>query len=137
MNFVYTFISSGIDIICVSETWFHHNISDTIYELPEYNIFRVDKESDAGGVCIYARNELKCRIKLKSDQNNEIEYIFLKTLIKHKIKTLIGAVYRPNRNVPFNNLKETIGKQTIYFNYIIIAEECNSTIVDEKTSRNQ
>lgn len=47
------FISSGVDIVCISETWFHSSISDTVYQLPGFYLFRADRVTNAGGVCTY------------------------------------------------------------------------------------
>lgn len=38
-----TFELSSVDIICVSETWFRHDISDTHYEIKNYSLLRTDR----------------------------------------------------------------------------------------------
>lgn len=45
-EFRYNFSLSGVDIICVSETWFHPNIQDSIYDVPGYNLFRADRRTN-------------------------------------------------------------------------------------------
>lgn len=52
-EFRYIFISSGLDIICVSETWFHSAVNNSAYNLPGYNLIRSDRKTHGGGVCIY------------------------------------------------------------------------------------
>lgn len=42
-EFRYIFISSMVDIICVSETWFHSRVQDSIYSLPGYTLYRADR----------------------------------------------------------------------------------------------
>lgn len=42
-----------IDIICVSESWFHPDINDNIYSVGGYNILKANRHSNGGGVVIY------------------------------------------------------------------------------------
>lgn len=125
------FTSSSIDIVCVSETWFHPELNDFVYNLSDYNLFRADRVSNAGGVCIYIRKELKCSVKIKSETDSEIEYIFLELITKGS-KILLGTLYRPNRNIPFNNLLRVIETHSVYYNDVIIAGDFNSNLLVEK-----
>ncbi|XP_075157817.1 uncharacterized protein LOC142231083 [Haematobia irritans] len=126
------FISSNIDIICVSETWFQPEIVDGIYNLQGYRLFRSDRDSHAGGVCMYVRNELNSCMKLKSDSGSQIEFIFLEVCTADNTKLLVGTVYRPHRTIPFNNLIDTLENLTLLYNDVIIAGDFNSNILVEK-----
>ena len=49
-EFRYIFDESGVDIVCVSETWFKPGMPDNLYQLKGYKILRADRISHAGGV---------------------------------------------------------------------------------------
>ena len=98
------FINSGVDIICVSETWFRPVINDSAYNVSGYNMFRADRLTHAGGVCMYVRSHIKCEIKLISDKDSRVEFLFIELLTPCRSKVLIGCVYRPNRLVELEQL---------------------------------
>lgn len=127
------FTTSGLDIICVSETWFHFSVSDGIYQLPGFNLFRADRETNAGGVCIYIKNGLKCNVKLTSDNTSQIEFLFLEMITEDKNKILIGAVYRPNRRIQIDSLMASIADISVEYNDIIIAGDFNSNLLENNT----
>ena len=47
-EFRYIFEESGVDLICISETWFKPGMPDNLYQLKGYKILRVD--ISAGGL---------------------------------------------------------------------------------------
>ena len=47
-EFRYIFEESGVDLICISETWFKPGMPDNLYQLKGYTILRVDRISHAG-----------------------------------------------------------------------------------------
>lgn len=57
-EFRYLFENSSVDAICISETWFSDGITDYMYRLNGYRIFRSDRNSHAGGVAIYVREAM-------------------------------------------------------------------------------
>lgn len=130
-EFQHIFLSSGIDIICVSETWFHCSINDSVYNLPGYKLFRADRESFAGGTCIYIRNGIKSTVKIKSAFGNPIEYLFIELHLKENQRVLVGSVYRPNRHIPINDLLSTIANISMMYNDIIISGDFNSNLLVE------
>lgn len=130
-EFRYNFVNSGIDIICVSETWFHPAVNDSIYNLPGYSLYRADRESNAGGACVYIRNNIKCKLKLKSDYSSPIEFIFLEVNTEYKDTILLGSVYRPNRYVPLDSLISSVNSLSAMYSDVIIAGDFNSNIMVE------
>uniref|UniRef100_A0A914D4P1 Reverse transcriptase domain-containing protein n=1 Tax=Acrobeloides nanus TaxID=290746 RepID=A0A914D4P1_9BILA len=53
------------DVFLLQETKRHENISDEELQIPGYNLFRLDRTANGGGVAIYAKQELKpCHQKL-------------------------------------------------------------------------
>lgn len=130
-EFRHNFSLSEIDIICVSETWFSPKIQDSIYELPGYNLFRADRETNGGGVCIYIRRGIKCKVNFRSDSNSGIEYIFLDVSTGKEDKILVGCVYRPNKHVSIDDLLTILQSTTMTYNDIFIAGDLNSNLLLE------
>lgn len=134
-EFKYLFTSSDIDIICVSETWFHPCISDNIYNVPGYKLFRCDRQTNAGGAAIYVKHNITCNLKITSTNLDLIEFIFVE-IISNKEKILVGCVYRRNRLINFDSLMETIDEITLNYNDVIIAGDFNSNLFVEDTLLN-
>lgn len=54
-EFRLTFENSGIDVICISETWFNESTTDGIIMLEGYTTYRADRVRHGGGVAIYVK----------------------------------------------------------------------------------
>lgn len=61
-EFRHLFMSAGIDIICISETWFPLDVQDSVFSLQGFRLFRSDRKvlvnnietkAKGGGVAIY------------------------------------------------------------------------------------
>lgn len=76
-EFRYLFLNSLIDLICVTETWFTENIKNEMVNLHGYKMFRVDRNGRGGGVAIYVKNGIKCKLYSMSPLDSTIEYLFL------------------------------------------------------------
>lgn len=125
------FVSSGVDIICVSETWFHSDILDDVYNIPGYKLFRADRKGHAGGACIYVRHGITCKIKIKSGYDSPSEYIFLELIMKSSLKILVGCVYRPNKNIDIANLLSDLQNESMPYNDIIVVGDFNCNLLME------
>lgn len=76
-EFRYIFEESGVDVICVSETWFEPVVLDTIFRLDNFNLYRCDRISHAGGVAIYVRKGIASKVCCKSRPEEKVEHIFV------------------------------------------------------------
>ena len=86
-------IDKNFDVICVSETWLDNTISDDDITLPEYQVFRRDRNRHGGGVAIYAHNSLP--IKYLDDFNMDgIELTCVEIKLNSK-SILLACCYRP------------------------------------------
>ena len=70
-EFRHLFIATGIDIICVSETWFSLDVQNSVYNIRGFKLFRSDRKilinktatrAKSDGVVIYVRNGIPCRV---------------------------------------------------------------------------
>lgn len=56
--------NSDPDITVISESWLRNNVSDSDIYLDGYNVFRVDRVTQGGGVAISVRNNLNTFVKV-------------------------------------------------------------------------
>lgn len=85
--------NSIVDIICVAESWFQLDTPDSCYEITGYNLYRNDRRTDTvgGGIAIYCRVGLDCRVVKKSDEEG-IEYLILE-LSEGATKCIVSCIY--------------------------------------------
>ncbi|XP_075150937.1 uncharacterized protein LOC142225047 [Haematobia irritans] len=127
-EFRHIFSDSGVDVICVSETWFQPAVSDNILALPNYNLFRADRVSHGGGVAIYIKKGIKCKTLSKTDNGSRIEYLFVELNIGRNKQILLGCIYRPHRNLDCSDLIEVLEDISFKYEDIIIAGDFNCNI---------
>nr|CAI5854080.1 unnamed protein product [Callosobruchus analis] len=66
-NYFKTYIdSSDIDIITLTETWLNHQISSETVTLDKYKFLRADRGSRGGGVGVYIKKIINCRMILSN-----------------------------------------------------------------------
>lgn len=128
-EFRYVFCNSGVDIICVSETWFQPTICDSIYNVNGYKLLRADRQSNAGGVAIYIKLGLRFTLKLRSNNDSSMEYLFIEVSMQNKETILLGCVYRPNNHVDIEPVRNVIENLSLCYNDIIIAGDFNSNLL--------
>lgn len=122
------FENSLVDIISISETWLNSNSSDSSISLHGYKVFRADRVTHGGGVAIYVKNEISCKINCKSGNNDLVEYIFIE-IFSNGDKLLFGSVYRPNRRISFEDFFAKLEVISTPFTKIVIAGDFNSNIL--------
>ena len=93
-------ITTGPEIIGITETKISQKSDVNSLSLPGYNFFHVDSTISAGGVGIYVKSSLSFSVRhditLKDDDCESV-WIELKTKGKIK-KSIVGIVYRHPRN---------------------------------------
>lgn len=134
-EFRIVFEKSNIDIVCVSETWLLSSTPNSLVCLDGYNLYRNDRVGNGGGVAIFIRNNISCKVCLKSSNainlnEKKIEYIFIEILSNGK-KMLVGCVYRPNKRLAFTDLFLELETVAVTYDDVIIAGDFNSNILEE------
>lgn len=115
-----TLLSSGFDVLVLSETWLHSNISDSLIHNKNYNLIRLDRKvtlpsgitKKGGGLCMYIRNNItieQTQCLPLSDGDIEIMHVNLKKGFECRIN-VIGVYRPPNGNLTsgLEKLKETL-----------------------------
>lgn len=122
------FENSNMDAICISETWLKKDIGDSLYAINGYMLFRHDRVKHAGGVAIYLKNSIACKVNCISEIEEKVEYIFLE-ICQGDNKLLLGCVYRKNRSINIMPLITRLENITLMFPNILIAGDFNSNIL--------
>lgn len=50
------------DIICIVETWLSEDVTDHEIWLPDYQTHRLDRNRHGGGIVLYVRDSLSCKV---------------------------------------------------------------------------
>lgn len=131
-EFRYIFVNSNVDIIAVSETWFLPVFEDNMFSLDGYRILRSDRNSHGGGVALYVKNGMNCKIINKSQFGDPLEYILVELICSNK-KMLVGVVYRPNKRISFDTFLNSFERIALYYTDIVISGDFNSNVLDDST----
>jgi hypothetical protein len=92
------------DIIAITETWLHNEISDAELCLPGMELFRTDRHNrQGGGVALYMRENLKAQDLTPSAFEACPESLW-KCIDLHGTKLLLGCIYRPPDSTASNDL---------------------------------
>lgn len=139
-EFRYIFENSNMDIVCVSETWFHASISNLSVSLSGYNLIRVDRVGRAGGVAIYIRRGISYNIKSTSNDynvdgdNNDglVEYVLIEVISRGR-KLLVGSLYRPNNNIPIEPFFSILENFTALYNDVVLVGDFNWNLLTDSS----
>lgn len=124
------FEGSGVDAVCVSETWFR-NFNDKTCSTKGYKVFRVDRQDRiGGGVAIYLRETLKTKIIYCSSPNSAFECLCLEILSNNE-KLILGVIYRPYSYIDLSPLSSFLEEYSVNFQNIILCGDFNSNLLHD------
>ena len=86
-------IDKHFDLIGVTETWLDNNICDKDISLPDYQVFRTDRDRNGGGVALYITDALPAK-RLHDFDTFNLELVALETMISNK-RIIVLCCYRP------------------------------------------
>lgn len=90
-----------IDILAITETHLHDNITDTDIDIVDYSIIRkdrLDQKNNWGGVLLYFCNHLE--IHQITVPRVSMEDLWIELIVKSQ-KLLVGCIYRPPHDKKF------------------------------------
>lgn len=85
-----------------------------------------------GGVAIYIKNNITCKFRCKTEENEKVEYIFVE-LASFDKKMLVGCAYRPSNRIDFSNFITTLRNLTVPYNDVAILGDLNSNLLLESS----
>lgn len=128
------FQNSSVDIICITETWLHSDISDSHVNISGYNLLRKDRKGDkrGGGVAIYYKRYLQ--VKIINDMIlNLIETLNLEIKTRSS-KILVSCVYNPSKSYDLSHFFHAIADLSICYDYIICCGDFNVNLLSSETA---
>ena len=88
--------SENCDIIAVTETWLDVNIPNKQIDLPEYQVFRKDRNRNGGGVALYLKNSLPAK-QLNDFDGFGLEVIAVESKLKNKTVITVCCYRAPSK----------------------------------------
>lgn len=129
-EFRFVFETSGVDVICVSETWLVSSTPDSLICPSGYRTFRADRLRHAGGAAIFVKSNISCKLLETSRSDERVEYLFLE-ISSYGQKILVGCVYRPKRYISLDVFYSRLEEIAERYTEIIIAGDFNENILNE------
>uniref|UniRef100_A0A8D8M2K6 Endonuclease/exonuclease/phosphatase domain-containing protein n=1 Tax=Cacopsylla melanoneura TaxID=428564 RepID=A0A8D8M2K6_9HEMI len=85
---------TGLDIVCVNESWLKPGISNAEISIPGYRVSRSDRVGRrGGGVAVYLNETFSFQVLASSPpQSDTVQYIILEVVVRSS-KVLLAAVY--------------------------------------------
>ena len=120
-------------ILSITESWLDSSFTNNSIKIEGYNILRRDRETHAGGVCMYIRSDLVYNPR-EDLQNDNLEDLWIELLLPKTKPILIGTCYRAPKNTKLKEcLENTVSKlsadcDTVIlgdFNYCLIKNKKN------------
>lgn len=128
------FTNSKVDVICISETWFSSDTDDCVYSVAGYQLFRADRIGRAGGgVAIYARSGINCKIVSKSNAHSTSDYLFVKISCGLEC-VLLGVIYRPNKTTDISPVIKILEGISCSTSEVIVCGDLNCNLLNTRTS---
>ena len=93
-----------IAVFSITETWLDNSYTDQSIKIEGYNLIRRDRDTFAGGVCIYIREDLAFNPR-QDLQNINFEDVWVEILLPRCKPIIIGTCYKAPDN---NNLTECL-----------------------------
>ena len=130
---VYIANKSKAAIISITETWLDSSFPNDSIKIEGYNILRRDRQTHAGGVCMYVRSDLAYNPR-EDLQNENLEDLWLELLLPKTKPIVIGTCYRaPNNSKLTESLENTVSRLRADcdaiilgdFNYCLIKNKIN------------
>lgn len=86
------------DVVCLVETWLNNSTAVSAISIPSYNLFRMDRHTRGGGLCIFINNKLDCDVDKYSHLNvcnSDIELCVLQIQLPQSKPFVFITCYRP------------------------------------------
>jgi hypothetical protein len=129
--------NSGVDVVCISETWLNDSVLDSDIGIEGYTLFRKDRLSKkGGGVAIYINNCFTVKERRDIITNCDLEMIWCEIVSKRNNENiLLSCIYRPpNASVEIlNAIIDTIEKASSEDKVLVLLGDMN---IDYKITEN-
>ncbi|KAI5747281.1 hypothetical protein M8J77_013016 [Diaphorina citri] len=126
-EFTRLFDASGLDVICITESWLDPSIPDSEVSLPGYRVVRNDRQGKSGGgVAIYFNNSFTFKVLESSSPvyNEAPEYIIMELVI-NTCPILLAVVYHPPRAGDLSQFEDSLELVLPHYSHRLICGDFN------------
>lgn len=120
----------------VTETWLSKNTRSNPHNinLSGFKFISHPRQNDKirGGVGMFIKRGINSKILLKSDQNIEVEYMFIEVNTARE-KFVIGVVYKPPSSNSIESLDSVLSDFALQYNNIILMGDFNVDMLKDNT----
>ena len=124
-------IRDKVDICFLSETKIDESFPNSQFQINGYKLFRRDRTKFGGGLLLYVREDISCKI-LQNYCNSidDMELLLLEFSIKATKWLCIGLYRPPNQNEKcfVENLSKLLSKLSCQYDQIVLIGDFNLTI---------
>jgi len=137
LEFQAIFENGCYDIIGASETFLKDGTCADFFQLKGFKMFRNDRAGKGGGgVCLYVRDGLSCKVIAKSDSHYTCKPEFLICEIRNVIwSVLVAVVYRPPKAGLRHSFFEVIEPMLPVWNDVVIIGDFNINMSGESSDK--
>lgn len=142
-EFKQCFHNSKVDIICVTETWLSDKTSDDVVSIDGYKLIRNDRfYSRGGGICIYYKSDLSCKVieyselYVNAENSNITEYLLVEVTVRNE-KFLLGVFYNPPRCDCAEFLFEKLTNLSLQYQKCVLIGDFNTDLMKHDNRSNR
>ena len=122
-------IKGNVDVLVISETKLDESFPEGQFKIPGFaTSFRRDRNKFGGGIMVFVREDIPC--KLISKETVDIEGIFIELNFRKK-KWLLSCSYNPNKSTITDHLeilKRNLDLYSAHYENLIIIGDFNTDI---------
>ena len=121
-------------IISITETWLGESHTNDQVIVNGYKLTRRDRDSHAGGVCMYIRDGLSFNVR-EDLQNIALEDLWIELLFPKTKPIIVGTCYRaPENSAAKDCIEATLNKLTPEYDTILLGD-FNYCLLDNKVNK--
>ena len=130
-------VTGNLDILLISETKIDNTFPDSQFLIDGFSApIRKDRNSSGGGLLLYIRNDIPCKLLKAYDLPNEFEGFFVEVNLR-KRKYLLSCSYNSHKSVIGNHidiLSKGLDWYSSHYDNIIIIGDLNSETTEKRLS---
>jgi len=137
LEFKEIFGSGEYDVVGVSESFLKPYVLSSMFSLDGYRFIRNDREGkEGGGVGLYYRDCLECKVVHMSESAYSFKPEFLACEIRHRAwKVLVVIVYRPPKCGLRNSIFEFLEDSLPQWNNVVVMGDFNIDMAGKSSDR--
>ena len=93
-----TIVDNKFDVFTISESWLDNSVNDLEIEVPDYNLYRIDRQNKkGGGICAYISRNYKTELIRDISHVTSLGFhqLWLKVQVKKLKSFVVCTTYRP------------------------------------------